>query len=185
MICTVADLVHEILDLMRIHLCPFGDVLDPVGMLAGLDKSLHIGRHPVDEGRYLPEGGHFRSTQLGIFISEDILHSLHILNKDILISYGGRKQAIEPDPAKDQSCCVYECLNDSNAKALMMQYNRGNSDKDSCSVVLYYDEAKKKARYNKWYEFVSKITSELEIFNARTKLLDPEDFDITPKKKEE
>ena len=77
------------------------------------------------------------------------------------------------------------CLNDSNAKALMMQYNRGNSDKDSCSVVLYYDEAKKKARYNKWYEFVSKITSELEIFNARTKLLDPEDFDITPKKKEE
>ncbi len=101
------------------------------------------------------------------------------------VSYGGRKQTIEANPAKDQSCCVYECLNDSNAKALMMQYNRGNSDKDSCSVVLYYDEAKKKARYNKWYEFVSKITSELEIFNARTKLLDPEDFDITPKEKKE
>ena len=62
-----------------------------------------------------------------------------------------------------------------------MQYNR-SADKDGNTVVQYYDEAKKKARYDKWYEFVSKITSELEIFNARTKLMDPEDYEFVPKK---
>lgn len=96
------------------------------------------------------------------------------------ISYGGRKMSMETNPARDQSCSVYECLNDTNGKSLLAQYNRGN-DKDSNSVVLYYDEAKRKARYDKWYDFVSKITSELEIFNARTKLMNPEDYNITPK----
>ena len=74
------------------------------------------------------------------------------------VSYGGRRTAAETNPARDQSCCVYECLN---------------------------DEAKKKARYDKWYDFVTKITSELEIFNARTKLMDPEDYTLTPKEKTE
>ena len=100
------------------------------------------------------------------------------------VSYGGRRTATETNPARDQSCCVYECLNDSNGKSLLAQYNRGN-DKDGVSVVLYYDEAKKKARYDKWYDFVTKITSELEIFNARTKLMDPEDYTLTPKEKTE
>ena len=100
------------------------------------------------------------------------------------VSYGGRRTAAETNPARDQSCCVYECLNDSNGKSLLAQYNRGN-DKDGVSVVLYYDEAKKKARYDKWYDFVTKITSELEIFNARTKLMDPEDYTLTPKEKTE
>ena len=100
------------------------------------------------------------------------------------VSYGGRRTAAETNPARDQSCCVYECLNDGNGKSLLAQYNRGN-DKDGVSVVLYYDEAKKKARYDKWYDFVTKITSELEIFNARTKLMDPEDYTLTPKEKTE
>lgn len=99
------------------------------------------------------------------------------------VTYGGRKMTVETNPARDQTCSVYDCLNDTNGKLLLSQYNRGG-DKSDNAVVLYYDEAKKKARYDKWYDFVTKITSELEIFNARTKLMDPEDYTITPKEKE-
>ena len=42
MVCAVADLVHEVLHFMRIHLCPFRYVLNPVRMLAGLHEGLHI-----------------------------------------------------------------------------------------------------------------------------------------------
>ena len=97
------------------------------------------------------------------------------------VSYGARKPTIDTNPSRDLVCGVYECLNDSHGRELLMQYNR-SADKDGNTVVQYYDEAKKKARYDKWYEFVSKITSELEIFNARTKLMDPEDYEFVPKK---
>lgn len=100
-------------------------------------------------------------------------------------SYGDRRGTPATDPSRDQTCSVYDCLCDANGKALLAQYNKNaNNEKDGSTVVLYYDEAKKKARYDKWYDFVTKITSELEIFNARTKLLDPDDFELKPKEKE-
>lgn len=71
---------------------------------------------------------------------------------------------------------IYDALNDSAGKMKFNEMRGGQSDKNAASVVLYYDEAEKNAKRDAWYAFTGKITGALEVFNARTKLQDPEDF---------
>lgn len=88
-------------------------------------------------------------------------------------------QSGETDPSRDLICSVYDCLNSQHAIEMLQRIGR-DKDKDG-SIVLFYDEGVKNREYEKRYEFSTKITSELEIFNARTKLLDPDDYEINPK----
>lgn len=79
--------------------------------------------------------------------------------------------------AKDLVRGVYERLDDSYG---IKRFREFSGDK-SVSIVRYYDEARKNAELNKLYDFLSKITPELEIFNARTPLMDPDDYELVKK----
>lgn len=92
----------------------------------------------------------------------------------------GRRDHDDKGSTIDQVRSVYECLNDSYG----LRRQRELAGDKNISVVLYYDEGRKKAELNKHYDFVSKITSELEIFNARALLMDPDDYELVAKKKE-
>lgn len=68
---------------------------------------------------------------------------------------------------------TYSSLNDRQGHALLGRYGSGAA-KDGPTLVCYYDAQRKSADEKKWYDFWTKIDAELEIFNARTFLLDPE-----------
>ncbi len=97
-------------------------------------------------------------------------------NNAFVRSYSGGK---ETDPARDLICSVYGCLSNQHAVEMLQKFGR-DKDKEG-SIVLFYDEGVKNREYDKRYEFSTKITSELEIFNARTKLLDPDDCELRHK----
>lgn len=64
---------------------------------------------------------------------------------------------------------VYASVNDRNAKKTMSGLNTSSND---ITTVLYYDQKELDKKAESWFTFYKKITAELEIFNARTLLLD-------------
>lgn len=70
---------------------------------------------------------------------------------------------------------TYSAISDDTGKLLLSRYGgAGGQGKDAANIVYYYDAARKSEEEKKWYDFYTKIDAELEIFNARTFLLDPE-----------
>ena len=55
-----------------------------------------------------------------------------------------------------------------------VQQASGDGKSGQPSPIPYYDEALKNKSKDEWFEFCNKISSTLEIFNARTYLLDPD-----------
>lgn len=86
---------------------------------------------------------------------------------------GGRNGRAVKDTVNE----VYDSQCDHQGRVLMSQFgSQQKNDSEAPKVVLYYDEAERNAKREAWYNFASKITSTLEVFNARTKLIDPDDF---------
>lgn len=91
--------------------------------------------------------------------------------------YGGFTP--ETDPARDLMCSIYNCLNNQHGMEMVQKIGR-DKEKENL-ITLFYDEDRKNREYQKWYDFSTKITAELEIFNARTKLMDPDDYELKAK----
>lgn len=89
---------------------------------------------------------------------------------------GGRNLRAAADMIND----TYDALDDSAGRAKFAELRSNSTDKD-VSTVLYYDEAKRNSERDAWYQFTAKITGSLEVFNARTKLMDPDEFTVSPK----
>ena len=77
---------------------------------------------------------------------------------------------------------VYDCLSLRTGERLYAKLTAGaaqqagSSDSGKTplmSPVAFYDEARKNKDKDEWFEFCGKITAALEIFNARTYLMDP------------
>lgn len=84
---------------------------------------------------------------------------------------------------------VYDCLSLRTGERMYAKLTAGTAQQAGpsdggkaplMSPILFYDEAKKNREKDEWFEFCGKITSALEIFNARTYLLDPDEA-VPPK----